>query len=124
MTQEKRSSIANLLVLIGLLIMAVMAVLPLFIHHLEGKEWMRWTYTAGALTVLAARLLGYDNNGTLRVKRLQHILIFSGLLFCASGAIMFIPDLSKNWIAFLLAGLVLQLYASWMIDREREKTEK
>ena len=124
MTKEKRISIANLLVLLGLLLMLVMAVLPLFLHHLEGKESMCWTYAAGAFIVLAARLIGYDNDGSLRVKRLHRILIFSGLLYCASASVMFIPDMSKNWIAFLLAGLVLQIYASWMIDKEVKKNEK
>jgi hypothetical protein len=124
MTQEKRNSISNLMVLVGLLLMVVMAVLPLFLHHLEGTEWMRWGYTAGALTVLAARLIGHDNNAPLRIKRLHRILIFSGLLYCASATVMFMPDISKNWIAFLMAGLFLQIYASWMIDRESGKTEK
>jgi hypothetical protein len=37
---------------------------------------------------------------------------------------MFISRGSNDWIAFLLAGLVIQIYASWMIDRETVKTEK
>ena len=124
MTQQKRTSIANILIIFGLSLMLFMAMLPLFIHHMESKETMRWIYAAGAFIVLAARLIGYNNDGSLRVKRLYRILIFSGLLFCASAAVMFFPDISKNWIAFLLAGLVLQMYASWMIDKEVKKNEK
>ena len=122
MTKEKRFSIANLLVALGLLLMLAMIVVPLF-NQLEDKEWMRWTYTAGAFIVLIARFLGHDNSGSLRVKRLHGILILSGLLFCASAAVMFIPEVSNSWLALLLAGLIVQLYASWMIDRENKKKE-
>ena len=123
MTKEKRFSIANLLVALGLLLMLAMIVVPLF-NHLDDKEWMRWTYTAGAFVVLVARFIGHDNSGSLRVKRLHGILILSALLFCASAAVMFIPQVSNSWLALLLAGLVVQLYASWMIDREVKKNEK
>jgi hypothetical protein len=34
---------------------------------------------------------------------------------------MFIFQGTNNWIAFLLAGLVVQIYASWMIEREEKK---
>lgn len=122
MTKEKRFSIANLLVALGLLLMLAMIVVPLF-NQLEDKEWMRWTYTAGAFIVLIARFIGHDNSGSLRVKRLHGILILSGLLFCASAAVMFIPEVSNSWLALLLAGLIVQLYASWMIDRENKKKE-
>ena len=123
MTKEKRFSIANLLVALGLMLMLAMIVVPLF-NHLDDKEWMRWTYTAGAFVVLVARFIGHDNSGSLRVKRLHGILILSALLFCASAAVMFIPEVSNSWLALLLAGLVVQLYASWMIDREVKKNEK
>ncbi|MBR5171504.1 MAG: hypothetical protein IKW85_13235 [Muribaculaceae bacterium] len=124
MTSEKRTSIANVLVIIGLLLMLVMAILPLINSQFERAEWVIWTYTAGALAVLAARLIGYDNSGSLRFKRLQHILILSALLYCASGSVKFIEGMQKNWLALLFAGLVVQLYATWMIDREVKKNEK
>lgn len=123
MTKEKRILLSNVLVMLGLLVMVVMAVLPLF-NDLATNEWMLWGYTAGALTVLVARFIGYDGSGTLRVKRLHHLLIFSALLYCASASIKFILEWNKNWVALLLAGLVVQMYASWMIDKENRKSEK
>ena len=124
MTSEKRTKIGNALVIFGLLLMLVMAVLPLIFLELERMEWVIWTYTAGALAVLAGRLIGYDNSGSLRLKRLQHILILSALLYCASGSVKFIEGFQKNWLALLFAGLIVQLYATWMIDREVKKNEK
>ena len=120
MTQEKRTSLAGVLVVVGLLAMVAMALLNLFI---DKADWMRYAFTAGAVLVLAGRLVGKADSASLRVRRLHRILIISALLYCASAAMMFIPDGANNWIAFLLAGVVIQMYASWMIDRE-EKKEK
>ena len=36
---------------------------------------------------------------------------------------MFYSRGTNDWVAFLLAGLMMQLYASWMIDREARKSE-
>lgn len=123
MTKEKRILLSNVLVMLGLLVMVVMAVMELF-YNVATNEWILWGYTAGALTVLVARFIGYDGSGTLRVKRLHHLLIFSALLYCASASIKFIHEWNKNWVALLLAGLVVQMYASWMIDKENRKSEK
>lgn len=122
MTQDKRITLSNILVIVGLLMMAAMAVIPLLPSHNDiNLELMRWIFTAGAIIVLAARLIGIYRGPSLRLKRLHGILVFSGLLYCASASMMFIMQGSNNWIAFLLAGLVVQLYASWMIEREEKK---
>ena len=122
-TQENKTNLYNALVLIGLIIMAVMALLPLLNINME---WMRWAFSAGALIVLVARIIEAVANKALplRIMRLHRILIWSAALYCASAAMMFISRGTNDWIAFLLAGLVIQMYASWMIDRETKKTEK
>ena len=120
-TQVNRTQLANVLVIIGLLAMAVMALLPLLNINME---WMRWVFATGAIIVLAARIIGNYNGPALRIKRLHRILISSGILYCASALMMFISRGSNDWIAFLLAGLVTQIYASWMIDRKTDKSEK
>ena len=124
MTQEKRTTLSNILVIVGLTLMTLMAVIPLIVNNDSNLEMMRWIYTSGALIVLLGRLCGIYSGPSLRIKRLHSILIFSALLFCASASMMFIFQGTNNWIAFLLAGLIVQLYASWMIDREQQKEEK
>ena len=121
MKQDKRTTLSNILVMLGLLIMAVMAVTPLLVNHNINMEVMRWIYTAGALIVLVGRLINIYRRPSLRIKHLHVILIFSAMLFCASASMMFIFQGTNNWIAFLLAGLVVQMYASWMIEREEKK---
>ena len=121
-TQEnKRGSLSGILVAIGLLIMVVMALLPLLNIN---QEWMRWAFAVGALLVFLARILGMYHGPSLRIKRLHRILVTSGLLYCVSAAMMFYSRGTNDWIAFLLAGLIMQIYASWMIDQEESKTEK
>lgn len=103
----------------GLMVMLVMAVLPLFnIMH----EWMRWAYAAGAVAVLVARLFTRYDGNNLRVKRLYRINIVSAVLYCASAAMIFWGTGRTDWIAFLLAGCILQSYATTMIERETKKT--
>lgn len=118
---NRLNSVSGIMLVIGLLIMAVMALLPLLnINHL----WMRWAFAAGAFLVLVGRIIGIYKGPSLRVKRLHRILISSAILYCASALMMFISRGTNDWIAFLLAGLVMQMYASWMIEREEKKTEK
>lgn len=123
MTQREnatRLQLSGLLVLIGLLAITVMAVMPLLnIIH----EWMKWVFAIGAVTVLAGRIIGAYNGPQLRVKRLHRILISSAILYCASALMMFLSRGTNDWIALLLAGLMVQIYATWMIERENKKTE-
>lgn len=124
MTQNKRTNIANIMVIVGMILMIVMAVTPLLVNHQLNMEWMRWIFIAGALIVLVGRLIDIYRGPSLRLKRLHVILLFSALLYCASGSMMFIFQGTNNWIAFLLAGVMVQLYASWMIDREQSKNKQ
>jgi len=118
---NRLNSVSGIMLVIGLLIMAIMALLPLLnINHM----WMRWAFAAGAFLVLVGRIIGIYKGPSLRVKRLHRILISSAILYCASALMMFISRGTNDWIAFLLAGLVMQMYASWMIEREEKKTEK
>lgn len=124
MTQNNRTKIANILVIAGLLIMVVTAIMPLLVNHNINFELMRWLYNGGAIIVLIGRLIDIYRGPSLRLKRLHLILVFSALLYCASGSMMFIYQGTNNWIAFLLAGLLVQSYASWQIERVQKKTNE
>ena len=121
MTSQQKISLSNVLLALGLLIMVVMALMPLLNLN---QLWMRWVFAAGAAMVLVARFVGYYHGSSLRIKRLHRILISSGILYCASALMMFLSRNTNDWIAFLLAGVVMQVYASWMIDYEEKKTAK
>ena len=120
MTQEHRIALSNVLVIVGLLVMLAMAIMPLLNFN---QEWMRWAFAVGAFIVLVGRALGMRRDVSLRVRRLHHILVTSAILYCASVGTMFYSRGTNDWVAFLLAGLVMQIYASTMIDHENKKTE-
>ena len=121
MTNDKRTKLSDIFVIVGLLMMLIVAVTPLLVNHAINMELMRWIFTAGAFVVLLGRLFGFYKGPSFRIKHLHAILIFSALLYCASASMMFIFQGTNNWIAFLLAGLAVQIYASWRIDREEKK---
>lgn len=114
MTPTKRLTIANSLLIVGLLALLVMAAMPLLGVH---AEWTHWVYAAGAVLVLVARILEQPSEGSLRLRRLYRLLVVSALLYCASAAVVFWYRGTSNWLAFLLAGAVMQLYASTMIAK-------
>lgn len=124
MTMDNRTKISDIMVIVGLLIMAVMAIVQLLVNLDINVELTKWIYIAGALIVLVGRLVGIYKGPSLRIKHLHLILVFSALLYCASGSMMFIFEGTNNWIAFLLAGLAVQTYASWTIDRLEKKGTK
>ena len=103
--------------------MLLMAALPL----LEvNAAWMRWAYAGGAVMVLVARMWQQAryNGDNLRVRRLYRVLSVSAMLYCLSAGMTFYHPGTTDWIAFLMAGAVVQTYASWMIDRLLVKGEK
>lgn len=120
--QDNRIEYGNVLVAIGLLDMAVMAVMPLFNLFDASHGWMRWAFAGGAVTVLAGRILATARGASLRVRRLHRILISSAILYCASALMMFLSRGTNDWVAFLLAGLIMQVYASWMLGYENKKS--
>lgn len=113
----------NWVLIVGLMLLLIMALMPLLGPN---EQWMRWAYGAGALMVLAARTAqaAACKSDDLRTRRLYRILVVSALLYVASGAVTIIESGTSNWIAFLLAGAVLQIYASAMIDKMERNLNK
>ena len=112
---------------LGLLTMLVAAAFPLLGIWHEGLMLMRYVYAAGAAMTVVARLLYVYEGKNLRIKRLHGLERMSALLYCVSAYLLFdIGDQlgGTDWIAFLLAGAIVQLYASFMIQREEKKDAK
>ena len=113
----------NWVLIVGLLLLLIMAFLPLLGSN---EQWMRWAFGGGAVMVLAARIAqaAYSQSDNIRLNRLYRILVVSALLYVASAAVTFFDRGTSNWIAFLLAGAVLQIYASAMIDKIERNLNK
>ena len=114
MTVPDRTTAASTLLLAGLVALLAMAAMPLLG---VTAVWTHWVYAAGAVLVLAARVMQQPGRGPLRLRRLYRLLVVSALLYCASAAMVFWRRGTADWLAFLLAGAVMQLYATTMIDK-------
>lgn len=103
----------------GLLLIVAGTALPLL--HVTGPAF-RYIYSAGALAVLVGRLFAPSTAGMpLRARRLCRLEIWAGIIFCVGAFFMFYTPYRMDWIAFTLAGAVVQIYASMTIPRALSK---
>lgn len=110
----------NLLLCLGMLVLMASALMPI----MGAKwEWLRYSYAAGAALTLVAQVMMPNTGDTLRERRLARINVWSAVLYCVSAACLFIHDsaMQKSWVAFLLAGAVIQIYATLMLSKLQSK---
>lgn len=104
---------------LGLLLIVAATALPLF--HVTGDTF-RWIFSAGALLAIAGRLCAPGYRGTIvRVRRLARIEMWACIVFCAGAFFMWYDRQSTDWLAFTLAGGLLEVYVSLMIPRTLSK---
>lgn len=99
----------------SLLLVAAGTLLPLFNI---GGDLYKYIYATGAILLLIGRILTPYKGDILRVKRLSRIEVWSAIFFCAAVFFMFYKNAEHtDWLAFTLAGGILQIYTSIMIPR-------
>ena len=119
--------IQTVLLAMGMVMLVVSAAFPLLGVWPEGMLLMRYIFAAGAATVLAVRITEVYEGKSLRVKRLHSLERVSAFLYCVSAFLLFFYGNrlgGGDWIAFLLAGAIMQIYTSFMIQHEEEKDAK
>lgn len=116
-----QSSIVVWIVNIGLILIAVAALLPIL---RLGENFYRWIYAVGAAACLGGRLAtisafkGFD----LRVRRLARMEFWAAIMFAVATFFMFYKGAGPtDWLAFTLAGAALQTYTSIMLPRALAK---
>jgi uncharacterized membrane protein YfcA len=123
-TEQNKVMIQDAVLAIAVLILLVMAALPIFNIN---WELARYVYAGGAVLALLERLTEKYEGKNLRIRRLYRIGKVSAALYCVSAALLFyhIPtDNGRDWIGFLMAGAVLQIYASFVIQHEEKKEQE
>lgn len=115
---KKREQLSTLMVTVGLLAIMVGAFLPL-IH--VAVENMRYVYAAGALVLVAGRIVAPRiKEGPLRLRRLLRLELWTSFIFIFGAVFLFLPSAGgHDWLAFTLAGAVLTIYTSVMIPRQK-----
>lgn len=110
------------LITISMLLIVAGTVLPLF--STDGILF-KYIYATGALLLLIGRLLTPYKGDDFRVKRLYRIETWSAIFFCVAVFFMFYEGAGRtDWLAFTLAGGIIQIYTSIMIPRAIAKVAK
>ena len=112
---KQPSAFILLMITISMLLIVAGTVLPLF--NTSGILF-KYIYVTGALLLLIGRLLTPYKGDDLRVKRLYRIETWSAIFFCVAVFFMFYEGAGRtDWLAFTLAGGIIQIYTSIMIPR-------
>ena len=110
------------MLLVGMSVLRGCAILPLIKVHWQALPFV---FAFGAVLVLAARLVERYQGSDLRVKRLFTLNKIAAVLFCISAGLIFFPvSTSQDWLAFLLAGAVVQIYVSLVLDKALRNEKK
>lgn len=107
----------------AMLILVVTAMLPLLNIYWEGSKWI---FAFGAVLALAERLTERYKGDNLRVRRLYMMGKISALLYCVSAYLLIFAPTGKttDWLAFLMAGAVMQIYCMLVYDHVMKKEEQ
>lgn len=97
------------IVTIGLLAIVIATLIPILNKGFE-HPWYRYLYAAGAVLILIGRLFSPYRGKHPRMKRLSRLEAWSGIFFCVAAFFMFYdPRSNRDWLAFTLAGGVIQI---------------
>lgn len=129
MTQEKTTTrlaaTCGALAPVGLLLIAIATLMPLFNGSFRSLDTMRWIYGAGALWMLVCRLFSPYRGADLRLRRLVRMQAWSALFFVAGTVFLFVPGTApRDWLALTMAGAAVQIIASVMIPARMAKIAK
>lgn len=120
--QGKAAAVSRVLVPVGLLMIMGAMMMPFFMGPGQPLGWYRWVYAAGALMVLVCRIMCRVRCNDPRLRRLYRIESWSAVFFCVAAAFMFYePNQMRDWVAFTLAGAVIQIYTSLAIPARKKK---
>lgn len=115
--------LSNIVAPIGLLLILLATTAPFFFKF---ETWAQtaypFVYLAGAVVLLAARLFNRRHTTDMRLQGLYRMETWSPILFMAAIAMRFLNtnDL-RDWIAFTMAGAVLQVFTSLAIPAREKK---
>lgn len=122
-TLKTDSFFTNILVPIALLLVLGATAVPFFLRDVElARTAFPYIFAAGALLLLVARLFTPYRGSDARLKRLHRIEAWSALFFCAAAFFLFYnPYQLRDWLAFTLAGAVIQIITSIAIPLRESK---
>ncbi len=128
--EKKQIEIQNITLAVATLLLLITAAMPIF--GMAG-DWTKYVFAFGAVLALAERFTERYKGKNLRIRRLYRMGKVSAMFYCVSAFFQSSTILNTNmgqswgnrdWLAFLLAGALLQIYASFAIQHEENKEKK
>ena len=116
----------NLIAPLGLMLILLATAAPFFLRNWSvALDCYGYVYAAGALLLLAARLLvKRRKTSDLRLRRLYRLEVWVAIIFCVGAFFIFYNQGGlRDWIAFTLAGAALQAYTSIAIPSREQKVK-
>lgn len=101
----------------GFVLVAAGCLLPLFLG--PADIIFKIVFTTGAAVMLAGRALQPNRETSLRAKRLVRLQVWVALFFAAAAFFMWYSADPRDWLAFTLAGGLVQTYISLTLPRAR-----
>lgn len=116
----------NVVAPIGLLLILAATATPFFLMHTAwALQAYPFVYLGGAVLLLVARLFTKQNSSDMRLRALHRMEKWTPLLFLAAVMLLFYkPDTLRDWLAFTLAGALIQIYTSLAIPAREKKVAK
>jgi len=117
MNKNTRLRAGNILLCVAMTVLMLATVIPLFSN--QWPAWQRYMLAAGAVGTLIAQILIPSPSEELRIKRLSRMNVWSAIVYCVAAYCLFSSnfDMKRSWVAFLLAGAAIQIYATLMISK-------
>lgn len=114
-----KEKIAQFCIYAGLITVAAGCFIPL----LTGPQALAYkiVFSIGAVLVLAGRLLARNNAPGLRSRRLVRMQVWVGLFFCVGAFFLWYSRNPQDWLAFTLAGALIQCFVSISLPRALKK---
>ncbi len=110
---------------LGGILLVVGAASPMFI-----PQYAPYVFTVGALLFSSVQLADRYEGGNLIIRRLRRQQMFGALLLLVTAALMLCSHFSiapfrgREWGITLLIAAVLEVYTSFRISHEEEKSRK
>ena len=108
---------------LALLVIFLATLVPFFLIEQQwAREAFPYVYSAGALALLLVRLFTPFKGSDMRLKRWHRIESWTAIIFCVGAFFLFYnPHQLRDWLAFTLAGAVLQTITSIAIPAREKK---
>lgn len=109
--------------ILGLItVIAAISILSATILFMYQQQLSVYMLGIGGACLVFVRFFRDTEGMTLRQKRACRIELFSALLITAASWFMYLRQ--QEWLALLLSGAILQLYASFIVSREEKKLKE